>query len=154
MFALWDTPWPPFWATLAGFEGHLGPPRVTYASHRTSWVNFGPSLIDLDSIVAQKGIMLSPFRQCVGASSRAGTRARAGTQKCHSNNHNSAVPRAPELILGAPYTNRPSRSSWDRSRSIPGCPGPLFDEHIYLFFQIAFSLTGASPEIRIIRVFD
>ena len=33
-----------------------------------------------------------------------------------SNDHNSAVRRATELILGMPYTSRPARNSWDRSR--------------------------------------
>ena len=62
-----------------------------------------------------------------------------------SNDHNSSVRWAPDLILGAPYTSRPCRSSWDRSRSIPGCPGRLFDENT-VFFQkkifLIFSVTG------------
>ena len=56
-----------------------------------------------------------------------------------SNDHNSAVRRATELILGVPYTSRPSRSSWDPSRSIPAYPGRLFEEHICLQKKQTFS---------------
>ena len=34
----------------------------------------------------------------------------------HSNDHNSAVIKSTELILGMPYTGRPAPNSWDRSR--------------------------------------
>ena len=34
----------------------------------------------------------------------------------HSNDHNSAVRTATELILCMPYTSRPARNSLDRSR--------------------------------------
>ena len=53
------------------------------------------------------GLAAWPFR---------GSMAGTGAQWGHSNDHNSAVRRATELIPGMPYTSRPSRSSWDRSR--------------------------------------
>ena len=55
----------------------------------------------------------------------------------NKNDHNSAVIRVTELIPGVSYTSRPSRSSWDRSRSISADLGGLFDDNIG-FVEVQF----------------